>query len=87
MIRLHPTLDACIETKAKQLFNQTASQLLKSTENPALHEQLETLRLFLKQADFHHLRTESEPLLLEGKKVVFKVWLKDQKAQWEMNII
>ena len=84
-VTLNPTLDACIETQAKQLFNQTASQLLESTENPTLQEQLDTLRLFLKQADFHHLRAESEPLLLEGNEVVFKVWREGNDAKWQMK--
>lgn len=85
MLYLYPTLDACIETQAKRLFNQTATQLLKSPENPNLQEQLETLRVFLEQADFHKLRAESESLLLEGKKVTFEVWIEDAKAQWTMK--
>jgi hypothetical protein len=85
VVTLNPTLEACIETQAKRLFNQTASQLLKSPENPTLQEQLETLRLFLEQVDFRKLRAESEPLLLEGKKVVFKVWREGYQVNWKMH--
>jgi hypothetical protein len=87
VVTLNPTLDACIETQAKRLFNQTASQLLKSPEDLTLQEQLETLRLFLEQADFHKLRTESEPLLIDGKKIEFVVWQESGKALWEMKIL
>ena len=82
---LYPTLDACIETQAKRLHNQATSALLKTPDDTALQEQLETLRLFLEQADFKKLRTESEPLLIEGKKVTFTVWREGGKAQWEMK--
>ena len=85
VVTLNPTLEACIETQAKRLFNQIASWLLRSMDNPTLQERLETLRLFLEQADFHKLRTESEPLLLEGKKVVFKVWRERDDAKWQME--
>ena len=84
-ITLHPTLDACVETQAKHLHSQTVSALLETPDDLRLQEQLETLRLFLEQADFHKLRAESELLLLEGKKVTFTVWHEDGKAQWEMK--
>lgn len=84
-LNLLPTLDACVETQAKRLHNQTASSLLKTPDDTALQEQLETLRLFLEQADFKKLRAESEPLLVEGKKVTFTVWREGSKAQWEMK--
>ncbi len=85
VITLNPTLEACVETQAKRLFDQTASQLLKSPENRTFQERLETLRLFLEQADFHKLRAESEPLLVEGKKAVFKVWREGDDAKWQMG--
>lgn len=85
-ISLHPTLDACIETQAKRLFSQTSSSLLKCPDDSQLQNQLETLRLFLEQADFHKLRAKSEPLLLEGKKVTFEVWQEGNRSQREMKI-
>jgi hypothetical protein len=85
VVFLHPTLDACVETQAKRLYNQTASSLLGTPDNTELQCQLETLRLFLEQADFHKLRAESEPLLLESKKVTFEVWRENNYAQWKMK--
>jgi hypothetical protein len=84
-IILRPTLDACVETQAKRLYNQTTSALLKTPENTALQNQLETLRLFLEQANFKKLRAESEPLLIEGKKVTFTLWREGSESKWEMK--
>ena len=84
-LKLTPTLDACVETQARRLHNQTVSALLKTPDDPTLQEQLETLRLFLEQANFHKLRAESEPLLIEGRKVTFTVWREGGKARWEMK--
>jgi hypothetical protein len=74
-----------VETQARRLYNHSVSALLKTPDDPTLQEQLETLRLFLEQADFHKLRAESELLLLEGKKVTFTVWQEDGKARWQMK--
>ena len=82
---LIPTLDACVETQAKRLHNQTVSAILKTPDDLTMQEQLEALRLFLEQADFKKLRAESEPLLIEGKKVTFTVWREGGKARWEMK--
>ncbi|MDO9334437.1 MAG: hypothetical protein Q7T57_07955 [Dehalococcoidales bacterium] len=86
MVILHPTLDACVETQARRLYNQTVSALLKTPDDLRLQEQLETLQLFLEQADFHKLRAESELLLIDGRKVAFTVWREDGKARWKMNV-
>ena len=86
ILNLLPTLDACVETQAKHLHHQTVTALLKSPDNPTLQEQLETLQLFLEQADFKKLRAQSEPLLIDGKIVTFTVWREGDKAQWEMKI-
>jgi hypothetical protein len=85
-ITLHPSLDACVETQAKRLHRQTASALLKTPDDTTLQERLEILQLFLEQADFKKLRAESEPLLIEGKKVTFTVWQKGNKARWQMDV-
>jgi hypothetical protein len=86
LLSLLPTLAACVETQAKRLYDQTASALLNNPDDVILQEQLETLQLFLEQADFKKLRAESEPLLLDGKKVTFLVWRVGDKAQWEMKV-
>jgi hypothetical protein len=85
-IPLLPTTSACIETQAKRLYNQTLSQLMKKADDPRLQERLETLRFFLEQADFHRLRAESEPHLIEGRKVTFTVWQENGQARWEMTV-
>jgi hypothetical protein len=84
-IKLFPTLDACVETQAKQLHKQTTSALMKTPDNLQLQEQMETLQFFLEQADFKKLRAESEPLIIKGKKVTFTVWRERNKAKWEMK--
>ena len=45
------------------------------------------LRLFLESEDFGKLRSESEPYLVEGKKVKFIVHLKDGKLVYRMKVI
>lgn len=83
---LVPTLEACVETQAQRFYNQTVPSLLKTPDDLRLQKQLETLRLFLEQVDFHKLRAESEPLLIEGRKITFTVWQDGGKAQWKMDI-
>ena len=53
-------------------------------DDTALQNQLETLLLFLEQADFKKLRTESEPLLIDGK-VTFTVWREGGKVRCDMK--
>ena len=72
-IALIPSLDACVQTQAKRLYNKTLSQLLESGENTALEKKLELLTLFLETADFNKLRSESEQHLIEGKEVTFTI--------------
>jgi len=85
-IELYPELDACVETQAKRLFSRLSSQLLKEGENEKLLAKLELLRLFLEGADFPDLRSQSEPHLVNGKKVIFTLRLVDGKAEYEMKI-
>ena len=72
-IDLIPSLDACVQTQAKRLYNKTLSQLLESGENAALQKKLKLLTLFLETADFNKLRSESEKHLIDGKKVTFSI--------------
>jgi len=72
-IELIPTLDACVQTQAKRLYNKTLSQLLERGENTVLEKQLELLTLFLETADFNKLRSKSEKHLIDGKKVTFSL--------------
>lgn len=77
-ITLHPTLDACVETQAKHVYNQTLSELLREPDDRHVQQKLETIRLFLETADFPKLRVESERQLVEGRE--------EGKSRWEMNI-
>ncbi|MFC1918740.1 hypothetical protein ACFLUN_00855 [Chloroflexota bacterium] len=75
-----------METKAKRLYNQIVSDLLKRGEGKELAPKLETLRLFLEQADFNRLRSESEKQLIAGKNVKFIVHLEEGKPKYEMEV-
>ena len=50
-------------------------------------EKAETLRLFLETADFKKLRAESEKQLIEGKTVLFTVYLEGRASKYEMHVI
>ena len=86
LIELIPELDACVETQAKRLFSQLSSRLLKEGESEELEAKLELLRLFLESADFPKLRSESEPHLVDGRKVKFTLRMEDGKAEYEIKI-
>lgn len=86
VISLTPTRDACIETQARRAYNHTVSALLNTPEDPELQQTLETVRLFLEQADFNQLRAESEPHLVAGKRVTFAVWRENGKSRWRMQV-
>jgi len=62
------------------------SELLDKGEEGELWERFETLRLFLEQADFSKLRSESEKHLVEGKRVKFIVHLEEGKPKYEMKV-
>ena len=76
-----------METKAKRRYNQIASELLRGGEVGELAEELETLRLFLEQADFNKLRSESEKHLVEGSRVKFIIHLEEGKLNYEMKVM
>ena len=76
-----------METKAKRRYNQIASELLRGGEVGELAEKLEALRLFLKQADFNQLRSESEKYLIEGSRVKFIIYLEEGKPKYEMKVM
>ena len=76
-----------METKARRRYNQIASELLRDGEVGELAEKLEALRLFLKQADFNQLRSESEKHLVKGRKVKFIIHLEEGQPKYEMKVI
>jgi len=86
-ITLTPALDACIETQARRLYSRTVSALMNTPEAPELQQTLETVRLFLEQADFNQLRAESEPHLVAGKQITFTVWRENGRSRWGMQVV
>ena len=86
-IELVPDLEHCIETVTKKRHAALTGILLKSKkEEPETEEQLLTLELFLQEADFPKLRSESERYLAAGKSVRFLVYLDKGIPQWEMQV-
>jgi len=86
-IELEPDLEACVETKAKRLYQQYLSKLLNKSDEQKLGEKLEILRLFLESTNFSKLRRESEKHLVEGRRVKFIVRSEKGKPEYEMQII
>jgi len=85
-IEIEPELDACVETKAKTLYNQFAGKLLEKGQEEELTERLELLWHFLQTADFNKLRSESEKHLVEGRGVRFILYLEEGKPKYEMQV-
>ena len=71
---LEPDLSRCIETVAREEFRRSMRLLLDGGKQTGLAERTELLRLFLETADFGELRRISEPLLAQGRKVMFSVY-------------
>ncbi len=86
-IELVPDLSHCIETVARRKHAELSHRLLGSEAgNAETEDKLEILRLFLETADFRKLRSESEKLIMEGKKVRFVVYLKDDVPEYEIHV-
>jgi len=85
-IELEPELSACVETKARQQYEQILSELLNKGEEGELGEKMEILRLFLESTDFSKLRNQYEKRLLAEKKVKFIIYLANGKPEYEMII-
>jgi hypothetical protein len=86
-IELVPTLSRCIETAAKREYWRSVDDYLKAkTGDKGLEERIELLKSFLETADFTALRSQSEPYIIEGKRVTFTVFVKDGKPCHRMSI-
>jgi hypothetical protein len=86
-IKLEPSPSSCIETVAKREYERVLSMLLKGDrEDRRLEEELELLRLFLESADFGRLRSLSEDLLLDGRRVEFILKPTDSLPGYEVGI-
>jgi len=86
-IELVPDLSHCIHTVTKREYNDTLRRLL-STENgnKKLGKKLELLTILLKEMDFKQLRRESEKYIVEGRKVKFVFYLKNNVPKYEMQV-
>ncbi len=86
-IKLEPSLSSCIETVAKREYERVLGILLKGDrEDRQLEEELELLRLFLESADFGRLRSLSENLLLDGRRIEFILRSTDSLSGYEVGI-
>jgi len=85
-IELEPELSACIETKARQEYQKTLSELLKADENGELRERLELLRLFLETTDFKRLREDYEKYLVSGRQVRLTLRPKKNKPGYKIEL-
>jgi hypothetical protein len=86
-IELFPSLSHCIETKAKNEFWNSADKYMDGGQrDKKLEEKLELLKAFLESADFRKLRSDSEPHLIQGRKVRFVINWKEGKPSYEMEV-
>jgi hypothetical protein len=86
-IRLEPSLAGCIETVAKREYERVLSILLKEDrEDGQLEKELELLRVFLESADFGRLRSLSEDILLDGRRVEFILRSTDTPPGYEIEV-
>jgi hypothetical protein len=87
-VELVPGLSHCIETAAREEYEDMLKQLLGTRQaDKGLQKRLEILKLFLQTADFKRLRTESEHYLLTGKKVKFVIYTEGGAPKYIMQVI
>ena len=86
-IELVPDLSHCIYTVTKREYEDTLRRLLSSEDrNQKLGKKLELLTILLEKIDFKQLRHESEKYIVEGKKVKFVFYLKNNMPKYEMRV-
>jgi len=83
-LELIPTLEHCIESAARQSYSDMTRRLLAGTSDSVLLEKAEMLRIFLETADFPRLRSESEPLLVNNRRVRFVIAQGSAGVKWVM---
>jgi len=85
-IELEPVLGRCIQTTARERHRQLVEHILRcgvATDSEA--QEADLLRMFLETADFPRLRAESEPLLVQGSRVVFQISSAGDRVSWKME--
>ena len=85
-IELVPDLDHCVQTKAKQEYAATMSQIMSGDESPELEPRLELLKAFLEEADFSRLRQESEEHLTQGRNAKFLLSGTAGPGKWSVEM-
>jgi hypothetical protein len=84
--QLRPNLEHCVETVAREEYERGVRSLLAGEDDERVAERTELLRLFLETADFSDLRRRSERHLLEGKEVVFTVYMKEGGVKYSLDV-
>lgn len=86
-IELVPTLEHCIESTARKVYNGLVSRCLSGSPVPSdMDETITLLSSFLTTTDFKRLRRESELYLLQGKKVTFTVFNAGDEIKYMMKV-
>ncbi len=86
-IEFEPDLSHCIQTLAKGEYDRIMRQLIETGEDISESgERLETLKVFLESTDFSRLRSEYEPYLIEGKRVIFRLCAGKGETEYRMEI-
>ncbi|MDM7998780.1 MAG: hypothetical protein QUS33_01955 [Dehalococcoidia bacterium] len=85
-VELVPSLDHCVQTRAKQEYAATMSRILSGDESPELERRLELLKTFLEEADFSRLRRESEKYLTQGRQVRFVLSGHGGPGNWSLDM-
>jgi hypothetical protein len=86
-IELVPDLSHCVQTRARQEYATTMSEIMSGDESPRLEDRLELLKAFLEEADFSRLRRESEEHLTQGRKVKFVLSGTAGPGKWSARMI
>jgi len=85
-LKIVPELNECIETKARKEYQRVCDLVMQGNKEDALPRRLELLRVFLESADFRKLRSDSEPLLAEGKRITFVISQRSGRAVCKMEV-
>lgn len=86
-IELFPTLYHCIETTAREEFQNSVNRYMESGgKHRKLEGKIELLKTFLESVDFRQLRSQSDGYLVEGKKVKFVIRWQEGELSYEMIV-
>jgi hypothetical protein len=84
----HDISGKCLKCLAEQKLDMCLRDLLTEKDiNQISQQQYEALAAFLQSGDSDKLRVESERYLAEGKRVVLRIFYKDEKPQYELKIL